>query len=359
MKNPDATIDRLECVAYRVPTDAPEGDGTLTWGSTTLIVVTIDAADMQGVGYTYADVAASHLIAGLQEEIIGGNALDISALVNRLSRKIRNSGRSGLAACAISAIDLALSDLKAKLLDLPLCQLLGRSRDQVDIYGSGGFTTYTDAQLTGQLAGWVDRDGCRAVKMKVGADPAGDKHRVAVARKAIGDTELFIDANGAFTPGEAVRFVCGLEDFDIRWFEEPVTSDDPAGLRLVREQAPKSVEIAAGEYIFTLENALQLLATNAVDVLQADVTRCGGVTGFMKVAALSETFHLDLSGHCAPAAHLSAGAKGAGREVSASRDRASRLRRHLAWSEGVEWRGHPLSRPGAARNAARPSGRSR
>lgn len=304
MKARNPKIEKLECIAYRIPTDAPEGDGTLEWNSTTMIVVFLEAAGINGVGYSYVDAAAAALIETFKDHIVGGDALNIADVVGKLNAQVRNSGRSGIAACAISAIDLALWDLKARFFEVPLCQLLGRSRNEAEIYGSGGFTTYSDAQLTEQLAGWVGRDGCQAVKMKVGARPSRDRKRVATARKAIGEVNLFVDANGAFMPGSAIRYISGLSDFGISWFEEPVTSDDATGLSLVRMKSPSGVEIAAGEYIFNLDNAQRLLAAGAVDVLQADATRCGGVSGFMKVAALCEAYHLDLSGHCAPSAHL-------------------------------------------------------
>ncbi len=159
-----------------------------------------------------------------------------------MQHAVRNLGRGGLCATAISAVDLALWDLKAKLHGLPLARLLGQARDAVPIYGSGGFTTYTDAQLEAQLGGWVRRDGCRWVKMKIGTDPSRDPHRVAVAKRAIGDATLFIDANGAFSVKEALRFAELAARRDVAWFEEPVTSDDLAGLRLVRERAPAGMD---------------------------------------------------------------------------------------------------------------------
>jgi L-alanine-DL-glutamate epimerase-like enolase superfamily enzyme len=220
-----------------------------------------------------------------------------------MQRSVRNLGRSGLAACAISAIDAALWDLKARALNLPLSSLLGRSRERVPIYGSGGFTSYSNDRLRDQLAGWVERDGCRFVKMKVGSAPDEDPKRVAVAKSAIRDRQLFVDANGAFSVKQALTFADASQDADIRWFEEPVTADDLAGLHLMRERAPEQMEIAAGEYIYVSDDARRLLEADAVDVLQADITRCGGVTGFLQVGALCAAHHIDLSAHCAPALH--------------------------------------------------------
>src|SRR5215471_6131917 len=239
----------------------------------------------------------------LAKAIDGHDCFDIPGCWMAMQHSVRNLGRSGLASCAISAVDAALWDLKARTLDLPLATLLGRCRDRVPISGSGGFTTYSADQLRTQLSDWVERDGCRFVKMKVGSEPERDPQRVAEARSAIGDHELFVDANGAWSVKQALDFIDHCADMDIRWFEEPVTSDDLPGLRLVREGVPQFIEIAAGEYIYTSDDARMMLNAGAVDVLQADATRCGGITGFLQIGALCEAYHIDLSAHCAPALH--------------------------------------------------------
>ena len=297
-------IGALRAEAFRIPTQTPEADGTLSWDSTTLVLVRLEAGGKTGLGYTYADGAVVPLLLGLIAEVLRGrDCFDIPACVGEMRRAVRNLGRSGLAACAISAADVALWDLKARHFELPLATLLGRARDVVPIYGSGGFTNYSDQQLQSQLSGWVNRDGCRFVKMKVGSDPDRDPDRVLVARKAIGDRELFVDANGAYSVKQALLLCGSFERARVRWLEEPVTSDDPMGLRTVREAAPPGIEIAAGEYIYALDDARHLLESAAVDVLQADATRCGGITGFREVGTLCEAQHLELSGHCAPALH--------------------------------------------------------
>ncbi len=190
---------------------------------------------------------------------------------------------------------------------LALAHLLGRYRDSVPIYGSGGFTSYDDAQLTAQLGGWVERDACAWVKMKVGTDPRADPRRARVAKEAIGDATLSVDANGAYAVKQALslaeRFVAEAE---IGWFEEPVSSDDLAGLARVREAAPAGLDVAAGEYVYDLDEARRMLEAHAVDVQQADASRCGGITGFLRVGTLCDAHHIDLSGHCAPALHMHA-----------------------------------------------------
>lgn len=305
MTRGDPPVGRISASAYDIPTDAPEADGTLEWDSTTLIVVEIEGGGETGLGYTYSDASITALVEGKLSALIAAHsAFDIAGANVALWRGVRNLGRSGLVATAISAIDAALWDLKAKLLGVPVATLLGCCRPDIEIYGSGGFTNYTDTRLQEQLAGWVERDGCRAVKMKIGSEPDSDPARVRTARAAIGDAKLFVDANGAFPARQALGLASQFADTGVVWFEEPVTSDDTSGLALLRSGSPAGMDIAAGEYGYNLDDFHRLLPV--VDVLQADVTRCGGITGFMRVAAVCEAHHVDISGHCAPALHLHA-----------------------------------------------------
>lgn len=307
---PDAAIRALRVAAYCVPTDAPEADGTFAWDATNLVVVELDAAGETGLGYTYADASLVRLIGGHFRQLLEGeDAFAIGRLGDRLRASVRNLGRSGLAACALSALDCALWDLKARLLGLPLAQLLGVRRERIAVYGSGGFTSYDDDRLREQLGRWVHEDGCRWVKMKIGADAVRDAERVRAARKAIGDAGLFIDANGAHVPRSAIAFARSIAAQQVNWFEEPVSSDDLAGLRQVRDAlgaSGQAMEVAAGEYAYTPDDFRRLAEQGAVDVLQAELTRCGGISGLLRAAALCEAFHLDLSAHCAPALHLHA-----------------------------------------------------
>jgi len=300
-----APIGRVAARAYQIPADAPEADGTFAWDSTVLVLAEIEAGGETGLGYTYSDASIAPLIErSLAPVLAGRSAFDIAEANTALWRKVRNLGRSGLAATAISALDAALWDLKAKLLGVPVASLLGRCRESVPIYGSGGFTTYSDERLRSQLSGWVEHDGCRWVKMKIGSEPERDPARVEAARRAIGKAGLFVDANGAYTATQALGLAEGFAAQGVLWFEEPVSSDDLDGLALVRAHAPAGMDIAAGEYGYNLDDFRRWLSGPVVDVLQADATRCGGVTGFLQVAALCEPHHLDLSGHCAPAIHL-------------------------------------------------------
>jgi L-alanine-DL-glutamate epimerase-like enolase superfamily enzyme len=298
-------VSEVSARALTIPTDAPESDGTFAWTGTTVVIVHVRAGGREGLGYTYASAAAAEVVREtLAQAVAGRDALDVAGAWEAMWRQVRNLGSRGVCACAISAVDAALWDLKARLLDLPLCRLLGRRRDQVPVYGSGGFTSYEDRRLREQLSGWAEA-GCRWVKMKVGREPTKDLERVKAARQAIGGrAELFVDANGAFRPKEALYYAERFASFGVRWFEEPTSSDDLAGLRAVREQGPAGMEVAAGEYGFDPFYFRRMLEAEAVDVIQADVTRCLGVTGFLKAAELAAAHNRPLSGHCAPALHL-------------------------------------------------------
>ena len=228
---------------------------------------------------------------------------NIEASWATMIRAVRNVGRRGIAAMAISAIDAALWDRHARLLGCSVARLLGSVRDRVLVYGSGGFTSYSVDELTAQLRGWVD-DGITRVKMKIGRDAAADRDRVRAAREAIGDhAELFVDANGAYTRKQAVEQAHAFEAQNVTWFEEPVSSDDLAGLQFIRERT--NIEIAAGEYGYELQYFEEMIPH--VDVLQADATRCLGITGFIKTAALCEANNMQLSAHCAPSLHVALG----------------------------------------------------
>ncbi|HEY3704361.1 MAG TPA: enolase C-terminal domain-like protein [Terracidiphilus sp.] len=290
--------------AFTVPTDAPEADGTCKWDKSTLVLVQLTCGSTRGLGYTYADVSTAKLAATLNAELVEGrDASTHAAILQSLYARVRNLGISGIAMMAISAIDNALWDLRAHRLETPLVNLLGRVRDGIAVYGSGGFTSYNDDQLRKQLGGWA-QEGLRMVKMKVGTQPEDDPRRVRVAREAIGPAvQLFVDANGAYTQTQALRLANEFSACNVSWFEEPVSADDRAGMRHVRERAPAGMDIAAGEYGYTAWYFRTMLEAQAVTVLQADSTRCG-MSGFLDAAALCWAANLPLSSHCAPSQHL-------------------------------------------------------
>jgi len=290
---------------YTIPTDAPEADGTFSWESTSMVLVQLECGSVRSLGYTYADAgtaAAAHKL--VKEAVVGSDPHCHAATLQKMLRRIRNLGETGIAMMAVSAIDNALWDLRARLADLPLVSLLGQVRHGIPVYGSGGFTSYNDQQLSEQLGGWAAK-GFARVKMKIGTHPEQDPDRVAVARRAIGDEcNLFVDANGAYTVTQAIDLGHRFAERGVGWFEEPVSSDHLIGLNQIRQRAPLGMDVAAGEYGYTAWYFRAMLEAQAVTVLQADCTRCGGVSGFLDAAALCWAHNVPLSSHCGPSMHL-------------------------------------------------------
>ncbi|MGH9076133.1 MAG: enolase C-terminal domain-like protein [Acidimicrobiales bacterium] len=301
-------VGAVDVGVYDIPTDQPEADGTLAWSSTTMVAVEVRAGDHSGLGWTYAGAGSAAVI---DEELagicVGADPLDVTGVNEGMARACRNLGRPGLVACAISAVDIALWDLKARLLDVPLAGLFGRVRADAPIYGSGGFTTYDEATTRSQLERWTGGWAIPRVKIKIGeswgSDPDRDLARVALARSVVGDgVELYVDANGGYTRKQAVRMGRKLsDDYGVVWFEEPVSSDDLDGLREVGDGC--GADVTAGEYGYDLGYFARMVSAGAVECLQADVTRCGGYTTWLRAAAVAEAHNLDVSGHCAPNLH--------------------------------------------------------
>ncbi|MBV9413237.1 MAG: mandelate racemase [Acidimicrobiia bacterium] len=301
-------IDSVRATAFRVPLDEPESDGTLTWTATTIVVVEVDAGGLTGLGYTYGSAACAELVhSELSAVLEGESPLDVPRLARDMAIATRNVGKRGPTAMAISAVDTALWDLKARALGIPLASLFGQVHDDVAVYGSGGFTSLTDDELERQLGTWVHNDAIPRVKIKVGTAWGSredrDVERAAVARRVIGaDAELFVDANGAYTAKQAVRVGHRFQELGVTWFEEPVSSDDLDGLRSIREQL--DCDIAAGEYGDDVWYFERMCSARAVDCLQADATRCFGFSGWLQAASVAAAHGLEISAHCAPALHL-------------------------------------------------------
>jgi L-alanine-DL-glutamate epimerase-like enolase superfamily enzyme len=301
------TVDRVAVSVYTVPTEEPEADGTLTWDSTTVVVVEASGDGGTGLGFTYGPAACATLVEEkLREQVIGRDPMDVAGAWGAMVRSIRNVGRPGVASMAIAAVDTALWDLKARLLEVPLCRLLGMVREETPVYASGGFVSYPDERTADQLRGWVHRDAIPRVKIKLGeawgTKEERDLERVALARKVIGDqAELFVDANGGYSRKQAVRVARTLREHGVTWFEEPVTSDDLEGLREIRDLI--DIDVAAGEYGYDLVYFERMASAGAVDCLQVDVSRCAGITEWLRAAAVAAAHGLEISGHTAQSLH--------------------------------------------------------
>lgn len=296
------TIEQLDVAVYTVDTPEPEADGTLSWDATTAVVVQAHAAAVTGPGWTYSSAAASAVVTDeLAGVVTGRDPFDVAGAWAAMHRHCRNFGTRGLVMQALSAVDIALWDLKSRLRDEPLSMMLGQARLTVPIYGSGGFTSLGPTRLAEQVAEWRAA-GCTAMKVKIGQDWGAnltrDLDRVGQLRDLAGDgVVLMVDANGGYTVAQARRAGAALDDLGVIWFEEPVSSDDVDGLGSVRQAV--RCDVAAGEYVSDLYDARHLAPV--VDCLQLDATRCGGYTGWLAAASIAASHNLEVSAHCAPA----------------------------------------------------------
>ena len=298
-----ARIDKVDVSAYQIPTATErESDGTLVWDSTSVVVVQLSCGEHTGLGYTYCHPAAGEVIKSKLAELLReADPLMPQQVWAQMQVQVRQMGHAGIAAMAVSAVDVALWDLKAKLLDVCLADALPRYRESVPVYGSGGFCNYTDDQLREQAQEW-SAAGFRSMKIKVGREKSRDPGRIEIVRQAaVSEVELMVDGNGAYSLEEAVLWAGCFRDQGISYFEEPLSSQDLDGLAEVRRRAPAGMSIAAGEYGWNLPYFQRMLDARAVHILQADVTRCGGISNMLRVDGLCKARNLRFSAHCAPA----------------------------------------------------------
>jgi L-alanine-DL-glutamate epimerase-like enolase superfamily enzyme len=242
----------------------------------------------------------------LKELLVGQDPLCHEKLWDDMFWRVRGFGRKGLAFCAISAVDIALWDLKGKAFGVPLYRLLGPYTDSVPIYGSGGWTHFTEAELVAEQLGYVER-GIPRVKMKVAKDfgqaEAEDLRRLAAVRRAVGDgVEVYVDANNGYYAKQAIRLARRFEEYNVGWFEEPVLADDVAGLAAVARAI--DLPVATGEHEYTKYGFRELIAQGGADIVQPDVGRVGGVTEWLKVAHLAHAFNLPVAPHAVQLVHL-------------------------------------------------------
>lgn len=298
------SIDKLEVKYFEIPTETPERDGTLEWQFTGLVTLELYSGSHKGLGYTYADRAtASFLVEHAIPLLRGKSENQHFLLINELKKTNRNLGNAGLTSMALSAVDIALWDLKARVLNISIQNLLGFRRESTPFYGSGFFLDNNSDDLMRQLNKFQEM-GIKAFKMKVGDGIERDINRIKDMRERIGDdVSLFVDANGYYGHKEALELSREMEKLNISWFEEPVSSDDLNGLQFLKERLPFKVNLVAGEYCYQISDVLRLIENKAVDIIQIDATRCEGVTGAMRASQLAHAFNLPVSTHCAPLLH--------------------------------------------------------
>ena len=275
------------------------------WGRLFVHIKTDEGTEGLGVGEA-SPGARGVVESGLRDLLLDRDPFDIERLWSDMFWRARRFGRAGIGLHALSAVDIGLWDLKAKALGLPLYKLLGPFTDTVPVYGSGGWANLNTADLTANMTAFVEQ-GVKRVKMKVGKDfgrsEREDIERVAAVREAVGDNvALYIDANSAYYPKQAIYMAEEFARYQVGWFEEPVLADDVDGLAEVRRAIP--IPVATGENEYTKHGFRQLITGGGVDIVQPDVGHVGGVTEWMKVAQLAHAFNLPVAPHAMEVVHL-------------------------------------------------------
>jgi len=298
-----ANIRSLKTDHYRIPLPVPLTDSThgLMTAFEIVTVRIVDEDNIEGVGYTYTTghnggAITNILVNELPEMIIGTDADRIEQLWQKVWWGLHYGGRGGPSVLAQSALDIALWDLKAKRAKLPLWNLLGGHDPAVPCYAGGIDLELSVDDLLRQTDENLEK-GFRAIKYKSGRDSMSeDLARAWGMRKHLGDDfALMTDANMKWTADEAIRRARALQDVNLVWLEEPIIPDDVAGhVRVMRDGG---VPIATGENFRTLWEFKQMIAAGGVSYPEPDVTNCGGVTPFMKIAHLAEAYNLPVTSH--------------------------------------------------------------
>lgn len=271
------------------------------------LFVLVEVATDEGlVGHAYLSafsrrrgIAIRALLDELGDQLAGIDSCDTEAAWSRMWESSRLIGHSGLAAFAISAIDVALWDLKAQAQQRPLHSLVGLQRDRLPTYASDGCWLDTEQRVAEQAERFA-ADGFPAVKMRFGRrDPAADLAALAAVRKAVGaGVDVLVDVNQGWDLDRARKYGARLQEFGVRWFEEPLPTEDVAGMAVLAEVLP--LDIVAGENAYMPAGAKQLIDQRAVDVLMPDLQRIGGVTGWMRTRALAQESGVPLAAHLFP-----------------------------------------------------------
>jgi len=306
-------ITKVAVNLYRIPADRKRVDSIQTFGAMEMPLVDIYTDDgLVGTGFTYTIGNGGRSLKIFIEDdlvplVIGEDPLNIERIWQKCFWGTHWVNRGGIASLAMAGIDNALWDLKAKYATLPLHKLLGGAKDRMPVYCTdGGWLHLSEKQLVGQSVAFLEK-GFKAVKMKVGMqDGAEDVRRVRAVRKAIGDSAtLMVDANLIWTAARAIDMARRLEEFNLFWLEEPIEADDVSGhARLARST---SIPIAIGENLYNRFAVKEYIEQGAVGIVQVDAGRVG-ISEWLKVAYMADSFNLSVSPHFCMELHLSVAA---------------------------------------------------
>ncbi len=322
----------VDLVSMPVPRGIADATRRVTSVGLAVVRVATDQG-VSGIGVTYhefgGEAVKELILKGIAPNLIGRDPFETESLWYEAFHYMRGVGRKGLAYCAYSAVDIALWDIKGKLLQLPLFRLLGGRREKLPIYASGGWTSYSVEELL-QEASEMLQLGYRSIKVKVGVnggrDAREDIRRIRALRDFVGEAvEIMVDANNVWQSSTAVTAAWGLQELGIKFLEEPVCADDIPGLAQFKAKSP--IPVATGEHEYTKYGARDLLIHQAVDILQCDVTRCGGITELMKIIGMAQAWNIAVAPHAMEHMHM---------HLLASADNGLFLERLLTFDEVTE-----------------------
>ena len=302
-------ITDIKFESYMWPRHTPITNGLYTYTHSGVNIVTVETdAGISGLGLcsgiSDSPEVASAIIENIKIPLIGKGPFDTEKHWHSMW-KPKLVGRRGITTRVIGGIDIALWDLKGRILEQPIYKLLGGFTDKIPAYIAGGY--YEEGKGLKELADEMRENvdlGADAVKMKIGGVSINeDVKRVKAVRDAIGpDIKLMVDANNAYRHYQAIEIAKKMEEFDIFWFEEPVEPDDYEGSKLVTQAT--SIPVAAGENEYTRYGFRDMINSRCVDILQPDALVLGGITEYMKVAALAQSNDMDLAPHGAQELHI-------------------------------------------------------
>lgn len=295
-----AAIEHIALERLAFPLATPFRAAIRAIDSVDILLVRISAGGLQGVGYAFAfgaqDLAPIHAVAqGLVPVLTGHDSACIERCWGAMHHHLALLGAGGPALAALSAMDIALWDLLGKQAQLPLVTLLGGAKDAIPVYGSGGSLSLAPDQLLAEAQEFAAQ-GYSAYKFKAGWGLSKDVERLAVLREGMGPQfKLIVDGNQQWTEKQAIQVARQFAPFDLWWLEEPVAAHDLAACARVRAMSP--MNIATGETNFGLHEGARLMTEQACDVLMPNLQRIGGITGWLKLAAMAQIRGLQMASH--------------------------------------------------------------
>ena len=303
-----SAITDLRTDVFVVPNERALSDATQSFDALELVVVEVETGDgAVGTGFTYTigsgALAIASFVDSVLRPVLEGEAAAPRTAYESMRANTTFVGREGISELAISAVDVALWDALGKRLEIPLFELLGGDRRPVPAYETnGGWLHLSEDELTENASAAAER-GFAGMKVKIGRGHAEDERRLRAIREVLpDDVDLMVDANCAFSVGDARRFAGRVNDLDLAWLEEPLEKGDYVSLADLRRTI--DVPIATGENFFSPEQFAQVISLDAVDILQPDVCRVGGITAWLRVAELAAANNLPVSPHYVEPIHV-------------------------------------------------------